>query len=90
MNWQREEHPDQLELNAIMEAPEQKAQTNAERQKAFRERQRAMGRKYQLTYLTADERQELQNVLNCMRMYGEKPAMMRSLKTGQMRALEEF
>lgn len=90
MNWEREDHPDQLSMVSILEAPTQKVQTNAERQAAFRERQRQLGRCKTIQHLTIDERDMLLNVLNCIRLYDEVPAMMRSRKSGQVRPVEEF
>lgn len=59
-------------------------QSNAERQRAFRERQKARGRNGTFTaVVTGDERFYLERVLRAMRESGCLPAAMRDPKTGR-------
>jgi ribosomal protein L25 (general stress protein Ctc) len=59
------------------------AMTNAEKQKAFRRRQREQG-KYPFTiYMTEREKYYIERVLKSMRETGGTPAMIRN-KKGQM------
>lgn len=63
--------------------------TNAERQRAFRKRQKALGRKAINMLLTEDEAFYLERVLEQMRKNpNEKPAAMRCTATGQFRHLD--
>lgn len=62
--------------------------TNAERQAAYKARQRELGRKPVTMLLTDDEQFWLERVLLRMRHDGATPAMVR-LKNGRMQDMEE-
>lgn len=83
MTFERDEHPDQLELGPILDRPA----TNAERQRAYRQRQKALGRKAVPFYVTSLERHYLERVLEEMRETGGKPATMRN-PNGTMRHID--
>jgi len=61
--------------------------TASERQAAYRDRQRALGRKPVSLLLTSDEQFYLERVLLQMRKTGSVPAMMRR-KNGTMEELD--
>lgn len=61
--------------------------TNAQRQAAYKARQREKGRKPVTLLLTDDEQFYLERVLQQMRATGAVPAMMRT-KKGTMEALD--
>lgn len=61
--------------------------TNAERQAAYKARQRELGRKPKTFIITEDEQFWLERVLKQMRTEGSHPAMMRNTK-GQLKTLD--
>jgi len=61
--------------------------TNAERQRAYKARQREQGRAQKTFLVTDEEAFWLERVLLQMRTEGSTPAMMRNRK-GQMKALD--
>lgn len=61
--------------------------TNAERQAAYRARQREKGRQQRLFLVTEDEAFYLERVLEQMRRNGSTPAQMRR-KNGTLEALD--
>jgi len=54
--------------------------TNAKRQRAFREAQRAKGRKTWTVFLTEDEKFYLERTLECMRENEAAPSLCRDRK----------
>lgn len=63
MTFEKIDHPDQLLLTEILERPA----TAGERQRAYREKQRKLGRKQFNILVTDEERAELERVLSELR-----------------------
>jgi hypothetical protein len=82
-------HPNpEKQLQLPVELPRQKAQTNAERQRAWRDRQKALGRYNRTFSVTETEAYFLERVLLSMRENpGSYPTAMRNAK-GQMQHLD--
>lgn len=78
-----DQHPDQLSLCDRLERP----LTNAERQRAYRARQKAKGRKTHTIPMTDREKEVVDYVLRNLRDFGIAPEMGRN-KRGQMVPLD--
>lgn len=72
-------HPD-IEKQLDLEAYAKRGRTVAERQREYRQRQKALGRKPVTMLLTEDERFYVDRVVKQMRETGGFPAMMRNAK----------
>lgn len=80
MTFHKIEDERQLSMEPILEAPLQRAKTNADRQREWRERQKKLGRKAATFTCTEKEKYYLQRVLEEMRQTGGTPAAMRDAK----------